>query len=87
MHKVLGAPAYTLVEHVPVRHKQRRAPLDTLFSKTNNLRLEPLLMKNIEKSSERFHESLCCWEAGGDGMGTQEFGNGYVFNARMILAT
>ena len=56
MHKVLGAPASTLVEHDPVRHKQRRAPLDTLFSKTNTLRLEPLLMKNLQRCSERFDE-------------------------------
>ena len=56
MHKVLGAPASTLVEHDPVKHKQRRAPLDALFAKSNVAKLEPLFLENIEYCSQRFDE-------------------------------
>lgn len=40
MHKVLGAPSSTLAESDPVRHKQRRAPLEPLFAKKNILKTE-----------------------------------------------
>ena len=56
MHKVLGAPASTLVEHDPVKHKARRAPLDTLFSRSNTAKLEPLILDNIDTCSRRFDE-------------------------------
>jgi cytochrome P450 len=56
MHKVLGAPSSTLAECDPVRHKQRRAPLESLFAKKNILKLEPMLMQNIEHISQRFDE-------------------------------
>ncbi|KAL8733405.1 MAG: hypothetical protein Q9181_003613 [Wetmoreana brouardii] len=49
MHRVLGAPASTLAECDQVVHKQRRAPLDTLFSKNNTNKLEPLLLRNTER--------------------------------------
>jgi cytochrome P450 len=56
MHKVLGAPTSTLAECDPIRHKQRRAPLESLFSKKNILSLEPMLMKHIDHCSTRFDE-------------------------------
>lgn len=56
MHKVLGAPSSTLAESDPVRHKQRRAPLEPLFAKKNILRLEPMLLEHVEYCSERFDE-------------------------------
>jgi hypothetical protein len=56
MHKVLGAPTSTLAESDPVRHRQRRAPLESLFAKKNILKLEPMLMENIEYCSTRFDE-------------------------------
>ena len=56
MHKVLGAPSSTLAEADPVRHKQRRAPLEPLFQKKNILKLEPMLMEHVDYASERFDE-------------------------------
>lgn len=56
MHKVLGAPASTLAESDPIIHKQRRAPLESLFAKKNISRLEPLFLENIEYCSRRFDE-------------------------------
>ncbi|KAG0152686.1 hypothetical protein PDIDSM_42610 [Penicillium digitatum] len=56
MHKVLGAPSSTLAESDPVRHKQRRAPLEPLFSKKNILSLEPMLMDHVDYCSKRFDE-------------------------------
>jgi cytochrome P450 len=54
MHKVLGAPSSTLAESDPVRHKQRKAPLEPLFSKKNIL--EPMLMEHVDHCSQRFDE-------------------------------
>ncbi len=54
MHKVLGAPSSTLAESDPVRHKQRRAPLEPLFAKKNILKLEPMLMKHVDYCCKRF---------------------------------
>ncbi|KAJ5769074.1 Cytochrome P450 [Penicillium odoratum] len=56
MHKVLGAPSSTLAECDPVRHKQRKAPLEQLFSKKNILSLEQMLMEHVDYCSERFDE-------------------------------
>ena len=56
MHKVLGAPSSTLAESDPVRHKQRRAPLEPLFAKKNILRLEPMLMEHVDYCCQRFDE-------------------------------
>ncbi|KAJ5159288.1 Cytochrome P450 [Penicillium coprophilum] len=56
MHKVLGAPSSTLAESDPVRHKQRKAPLEPLFSKKNILSLEPMLMEHVDYCSKRFDE-------------------------------
>ncbi|KAF4636547.1 hypothetical protein G7Y89_g1539 [Cudoniella acicularis] len=56
MHKVLGAPSSTLAESDPIRHKQRKAPLEPLFSKKNILSLEPMLMNHVDYCSERFDE-------------------------------
>ncbi|KAJ6190031.1 hypothetical protein N7519_000052 [Penicillium mononematosum] len=56
MHKVLGAPSSTLAESDPVRHKQRKAPLEPLFSKKNILSLEPMLMEHVDHCSQRFDE-------------------------------
>ncbi|KAJ5437180.1 Cytochrome P450 [Penicillium cf. griseofulvum] len=56
MHKVLGAPSSTLAESDPVRHKQRKAPLESLFSKKNMLSLEPMLMEHVDYCSKRFDE-------------------------------
>ncbi|KAI4247989.1 MAG: hypothetical protein LQ352_006029, partial [Teloschistes flavicans] len=56
IHRVLGAPASSLVEHDPVIHKQRRAPLDTLFSKSNISKLEPMMLQYIEQLLKRFDE-------------------------------
>nr|A0A2P1DPA5.1 RecName: Full=Cytochrome P450 monooxygenase macH; AltName: Full=Macrophorins biosynthesis cluster protein H [Penicillium terrestre]AVK70101.1 MacH [Penicillium terrestre]QBC75447.1 MacH [Penicillium terrestre] len=56
MHKVLGAPSSTLAESDPVRHKQRKAPLEPLFSKKNILSLEPMLMEHVDRCSQRFDE-------------------------------
>ena len=54
MHKVLGAPSSTLAESDPVRHKQRKAPLEPLFSKKNILSLELMLMEHVDHCSYRF---------------------------------
>ncbi|GKZ18415.1 hypothetical protein AbraIFM66951_000974 [Aspergillus brasiliensis] len=56
MHKVLGAPTSTLAESDPVRHKQRKAPLEPLFSKKNILNLEPMLMEHVDYCCQRFDE-------------------------------
>lgn len=56
MHKVLGAPSSTLAEADPIKHKQRRAPLDSLFAKKNILQLEPMLMEHVDYCSKRFDE-------------------------------
>lgn len=56
MHKVLGAPSSTLAESDPVRHKQRKAPLEPLFAKKNILKLEPMLLEHVEYCSQRFDE-------------------------------
>ena len=56
MHKVLGAPSSTLAESDPVRHKQRRAPLEPLFAKKNILKLEPMLMEHVDYCCQRFDE-------------------------------
>lgn len=56
MHKVLGAPSSTLAESDPVRHKQRRAPLEQLFARKNILKLEPMLMEHVEYCCQRFDE-------------------------------
>ncbi|TAQ84226.1 hypothetical protein B7494_g7460 [Chlorociboria aeruginascens] len=56
MHKVLGAPSSTLAESDPIKHKQRKAPLEPLFSKKNILSLEPMLMEHVEYCSKRFDE-------------------------------
>ena len=56
MHKVLGAPSSTLAESDPVKHKQRRAPLEPLFAKKNVLKLEPMLMEHVEHCCQRFDE-------------------------------
>ena len=61
MHKVLGAPSSTLAESDPVRHKQRKAPLEPLFAKKNILKLEPMLMEHVEYCSARFDQY---WTAG-----------------------
>ncbi|KAL8826053.1 MAG: hypothetical protein Q9191_004039 [Dirinaria sp. TL-2023a] len=61
MHKVLGAPSSTLAESDPVRHKQRKAPLEPLFAKKNILKLEPMLMDHVEHCSARFDQY---WTAG-----------------------
>ncbi|KAI2887858.1 hypothetical protein CBS11852_7358 [Aspergillus niger] len=56
MHKVLGAPTSTLAESDPVRHKQRKAPLEPLFSKKNILSLENMLMEHVDHCCQRFDE-------------------------------
>ena len=56
MHKVLGAPSSTLAECDPVKHKQRRAPLEPLFAKKNVLKLESMLMEHVDYCSQRFDE-------------------------------
>lgn len=56
MHKVLGAPTSTLAESDPVRHKQRRAPLEPLFAKKNMHALEPMLMAHVDHCCRRFDE-------------------------------
>lgn len=56
MHKVLGAPTSTLAESDPIRHKQRKAPLEGLFAKKNILKLEPMLMEHVDYCSKRFDE-------------------------------
>lgn len=56
MHKVLGAPSSTLAECDPIKHKQRRAPLESLFAKKNISDLEPILLDNIEHCLKRFEE-------------------------------
>ena len=54
MHKVLGAPTSTLAESDPLRHKQRKAPLESLFNKKSVLKLEPMLMDHVEYCTQRF---------------------------------
>ncbi|KAL4967233.1 cytochrome P450 [Aspergillus stella-maris] len=49
MHKILGAPSSTLAESDPIRHKQRKAPLEPLFSKKIVLSL-PVSMEWALKS-------------------------------------
>lgn len=56
MHKVLGAPSSTLAESDPIRHKQRRAPLEPLFAKKNILKLEPMLMDHVDHCCARFDQ-------------------------------
>ena len=56
MHKVLGAPTSTLAESDPVRHKQRKAPLEPLFAKKNMHALEPMLMEHVDHCCRRFDE-------------------------------
>ena len=56
MHKVLGAPTSTLAESDPIRHKQRKAPLEQLFAKKNILKLEPMLMEHVDYCCKRFDE-------------------------------
>ena len=56
MHKVLGAPTSTLAESDPVRHKQRKAPLEPLFAKRNMQALEPMLMEIVDHCCSRFDE-------------------------------
>lgn len=56
MHKVLGAPSSTLAETDPVKHRQRRAPLESLFSRKSILNLEPMFMEKIDLCCKRFDE-------------------------------
>lgn len=56
MHKVLGAPSSTVAETDPVKHKRRRAPLESLFSRQSILKLEPMLMAKIDMACARFDE-------------------------------
>lgn len=56
MHKVLGAPTSTLAETDPIKHKRRRAPLESLFSRQSILKLEPMLLRKIDHCSARFDE-------------------------------
>jgi len=56
MHKVLGAPTSTLAESDPIRHKQRKAPLEPLFAKKNMHALEPMLMAHVDHCCDRFDE-------------------------------
>jgi hypothetical protein len=56
MHKVLGAPTSTLAESDPVKHKQRKAPLEPLFAKKNMHALEPMLMAHVDHCCRRFDE-------------------------------
>lgn len=68
MHKVLGAPTSTLAESDPVKHKQRKAPLESLFNKKGILELEPMLMDHVDYCTQRFDElyakgkpAMMCW--------------------------
>ena len=56
MHRVLGAPSSTLAESDPIKHKQRRAPLEPLFAKKNILQLKPMLMEQVDCCCRRFDE-------------------------------
>lgn len=56
MHKVLGAPSSIIAETDPIKHKARRAPLESLFSRQFILNLEPMLMSKIELCCRRFDE-------------------------------
>jgi hypothetical protein len=56
MHKVLGAPSSTVAETDPIRHKRRRAPLESLFSRQSILKLEPMLMEKVDLCCQRFDE-------------------------------
>ncbi|KAI3325550.1 cytochrome P450 [Xylariaceae sp. AK1471] len=56
MHKVLGAPTSTVAETDPVRHKHRRAPLESLFSRQSILKLESMMMEKVELACTRFDE-------------------------------
>lgn len=56
MHKVLGAPSSIIAETDPAKHKARRAPLDSLFSRQSILKLEPMLMSKINLCCDRFDE-------------------------------
>ncbi|KAM7183941.1 Cytochrome P450 [Naviculisporaceae sp. PSN 640] len=56
MHRVLGAPASTLVEADPVKHKARRQPLESLFSRQSVLKLEPMLLAKLDLACSRFRE-------------------------------
>lgn len=56
MHKVLGAPSSTVAETDPIKHKRRRAPLESLFSRQSILKLEPMLMDKMELCCTRFDE-------------------------------
>lgn len=56
VHKVLGAPSSTVAETDPVKHKRRRRPLESLFSRQSILELEPMVMSKIEFCCQRFDE-------------------------------
>ncbi|KEY73624.1 hypothetical protein S7711_09562 [Stachybotrys chartarum IBT 7711] len=56
MHKVLGAPSSTLAETDPVKHRARRQPLESLFSRQSILRLEPTVLSKIDFACQRFDE-------------------------------
>ena len=56
MHKVLRAPSSTVAESDPIRHKQRRTPLEPLSAKKNILKFEPMLMEHVDYCCKRFDE-------------------------------
>jgi cytochrome P450 len=56
MHKVLGAPASTLAETDPVKHRARRRPLESLFSRQSILNLEPMVLSKVDFACQRFDE-------------------------------
>ncbi|KAK4212172.1 cytochrome P450 [Rhypophila decipiens] len=56
MHKVFGAPSSTLAEADPVKHKARRQPLESLFSRQSVLKLEPMLLTKIDLACSRFRD-------------------------------